>query len=434
MQKHPPHVADMNNISELVAIESSWLSPRAYARSHIIPSLALLFGAAVVLSGCNDQSVASASPPSPPDVSVVTVTASPRAIIRELPGRIAPLRVADVRTRVSGIIVGRSFEQGSHVEAGAALYQIDPKPFEVELQATEAALAKAEAVRDQASQHARRIGILASTQAASQATNETAVATLRQAEADVAGRNADVARARLNLDYATIRAPIGGVIGAALLSEGALVVQNETNSLASIQQLDSVYADFTQSVSELNQLRRNFERGDLEHVSEEAAKVRLVLDDGSIYPLNGKLLFSDAKVSANTGQVTLRGEFSNPKQELLPGMYVRVRIAQGLDPDAIGVPPQAVQRNSSGASEVYLVKDDNRVIAQPVRTGSLVDGQVLITEGLEPGQRVVVEGFQKFVAGDAVNPTPWKEAQLSDEAGNASRSASTVQSQQSSVR
>jgi len=378
------------------------------ARSHAIPSLALLFGAAVLLSGCNDQSVASAQPPEPPEVSIVTVKAAPQAIFRELPGRIAPLRVADVRPRVSGIIVARLFEQGKEVKAGDPLYQIDPKPFEVELQAAEAALAKAEAAMQQASQHAVRIETLTKSQAASPASNEVAIATLAQAKAEVAARTADVSRARLNLGYATIRAPIDGIIGAALLSEGVLVVQNEAHALATIQQLNSVYADFTQSVNDLNRLRRDFERGDLDRISEDAPKVRLVLDDGASYPLAGKLLFSDAKVDAGTGQVTLRGEFKNPSRELLPGMFVRVQIEQGRDPDAIVVPPQAIQRNSSGASEVFLVKDDNRIVAQPVRTGGLVDGQWLITEGLKPGQRVVVEGFQKFVAGDAVKTSNWR--------------------------
>ena len=379
-----------------------------HARPHAIPSLALLFGAAVLLSGCNDQSVASAQPPEPPEVSIVTVKAAPQAIFRELPGRIAPLRVADVRPRVSGIIVARLFEQGKEVKAGDPLYQIDPKPFEVELQAAEAALAKAEAAMQQASQHAVRIETLTKSQAASPASNEVAIATLAQAKAEVAARTADVSRARLNLGYATIRAPIDGIIGAALLSEGVLVVQNEAHALATIQQLNSVYADFTQSVNDLNRLRRDFERGDLDRISEDAAKVRLVLDDGASYPLAGKLLFSDAKVDAGTGQVTLRGEFKNPSRELLPGMFVRVQIEQGRDPDAIVVPPQAIQRNSSGASEVFLVKDDNRIVAQPVRTGGLVDGQWLITEGLKPGQRVVVEGFQKFVAGDAVKTSNWR--------------------------
>jgi len=381
------------------------------ARLHAAPTLALLFGASVLLAGCNDQSVASSQPPEPPEVSIVTVQASPRTIVKELPGRIAPLRVADVRPRVSGIITERMFQQGSVVKAGDPLYQIDPKPFEVELQAAEAAQAKAEAALQQASQHAVRTETLLKSSAASQASNEIAIASLAQAKAELNARNADVARARLNLGYATIRAPISGVIGAALLSEGALVVQNETHALATIQQLSSVYADFTQSVNDLNRLRRDFDRGDLDRVSEDAALVKLVLDDGSIYKLGGTLLFSDAKVDAGTGQVTLRGEFKNPNRELLPGMFVRVLIEQGRDPDAITVPPQAVQRNSAGASEVFLVKDDNRVAAQPVRTGNLVEGQTLITHGLQPGQRVVVEGFQKFAVGDAVKASAWTEAQ-----------------------
>lgn len=405
-----------------------------HARPHAITSLALLFGAAVLLSGCNDQSVASSAPPEPPEVSIVTLKASPRAIVKELPGRIAPLRVADVRPRVSGIIVERMFEQGSEVKAGDPLYQIDPKPFEVELQASEAALAKADAALHQASQHAVRIETLTKSNAASQASNEVAIATLAQAKAEVAARTADVARARLNLGYATIRAPISGIIGAALLSEGVLVVQNETHALATIQQLNSVYADFTQSVNELNRLRRDFDRGDLDQISADAAKVRLVVDDGSTYPQDGKLLFSDARVDAGTGQVTLRGEFKNPKRELLPGMFVRVLIEQGRDPDAITVPPQAIQRNSSGASEVYLVKDDNRIVAQPVRTGGLVDGQWLVTDGLKPGQRVVVEGFQKFVVGDSVKTSAWTEAQAADRNSGLQQSAAATSAEQSQVR
>lgn len=400
------------------------------SRSHALTSLALLFGAGVLLSGCNDASVASSLPPEPPEVSIVTVKAAPRSIVKELPGRIAPLRVADVRPRVSGIIVERSFEQGREVKAGDGLYQIDPRPFEVELQAAEAALAKAEAALLQASQHAVRIETLTKSNAASQASNEVAVASLAQAKAELAARNADLARARLNLDYATLKAPINGIIGAALLSEGVLVVQNETHALATIQQIDSVYADFTQSVNELNRLRRDFDRGDLDAVAPDTAKVKLVLDDGSIYPFDGKLLFSDAKVDAGTGQVTLRGEFKNPKRELLPGMFVRVLIEQGRDPDAITVPPQAVQRNGAGGSEVYLVKDDSRIVAQPVRTGGLVDGQWLITEGLKPGQQVVVEGFQKFTIGDAVKASAWKDAQ----AERLEQTAAASSSEQSSVR
>ena len=252
-----------------------------------------------------------------------------------------------------------------------------------------------------------------SQRAAPEARNEEAVAAQRQAEADVEGRRADVARAKLNLDYATIRAPISGVVGAALVSEGALVIQNDTTSLATIQQLDPIYADFTQSVSDMHKLRRAFDSGDLERIAPDAAKVRLVLDDGTVYPIPGKLLFSEAKVDAHTGQVTLRGQFPNPNRELLPGMYVRVLIEQGIDSDAIAVPQQAIQRDAGGGSEVFVVKDDNRVALQPVRIGSQQDGQWFVTEGLKPGDKVVVEGFQKFAAGDKVRPQSWAEADAS---------------------
>jgi membrane fusion protein (multidrug efflux system) len=369
-----------------------------------LPLLAGFIG--VALAGCTDEPAASTMA-SQPDVGVVTVQPSPRAIIRELPGRIAPTRIAEVRARVSGIVIERAFKQGSAVKEGDVLYRIDPAPFEVELQAAQAALAKAEAVRHQAAQQAKRIETLFNGRAASQVQHETAIADLRQAEADVAARKADVERTKLNLEYAVIRAPISGRIGRALVTEGALVGQGETTHLATIQQLDPIYADFTQSVGELNQLRRDFETGALEQIAPDAAKIRLVLDDGSIYEHPGRLLFEDTAVDPSTGQVTLRGEFPNPKRELLPGMYVRVQIEQGIDPDALAVPQQAVRRNDAGGSELYLVRDDNRAVLQPVRVGRVVDNQWLVLDGLKPGDRVVVEGFQKIVPGDPVRPINW---------------------------
>jgi membrane fusion protein, multidrug efflux system len=383
----------------------------------------MLAACAPLLAGCDESSSAiSATQPSEPDVSVLTVEPQPRAVVRELPGRIAPARVADVRPQVSGIVVERLFRQGSEVKAGDPLYRIDPRPFEVEVMLNEAALAKAEAVHQQAQQQARRVSLLFTQHAMSESENEKATASERQAKAEVEGRKAELARARLNLDYATVRAPIDGVVGAALVTEGALVVQNETN-LATIQQLDQIYADFTQSVTELNQLRRALDNGDLERIEADAAKVRLMLDDDTIYSLNGKLLFSDAKVDANTGQVTLRGEFHNPKRELLPGMYVRVRIDQGIDSDAIAVPQQAIQRNGGGASEVFVVKDDNRIAVQPVRTGSVQDGVWFVTDGLKAGDKVVIEGFQKFAAGDRVKPQSWTrpEAPVESQRAQAAR-------------
>jgi membrane fusion protein (multidrug efflux system) len=368
-----------------------------------------------MLAGCKESTATATtvSAASEPDVSVVVIQPRARSQIRELPGRISPTRVAEVRPRVSGIIVERLFHQGSEVKAGDPLYRIDPRPFDVEVQSTEAALARAKAVLEQATSHANRVATLYREKAAPEAKNEEAIAALRQAEADVAARKADVARARLNLDYATIRAPIDGIVGAAHVSEGALVVQNETSSLATIQQLDPIYADFTQSITEMNQLRRAIDTGHLDRIAPDAMKVRLVLDDGDRYPLPGKLLFSEAKVDAHTGQVTLRGEFPNPKRELLPGMYVRVQIEQGIDSDAIAVPQQAIQRNSGGGSEVFVVKDDGRAIIQPVKVGALQDGVWFVTDGLKSGDTVVVEGFQKFTPGDKVKTQSWIEADAS---------------------
>jgi membrane fusion protein (multidrug efflux system) len=349
-----------------------------------------------------------------PEVSFVTLQAAPRPAIRELPGRIAPTRIAEVRARVSGIVIERTFEQGTNVEAGDVLYRIDPVPFEVELQSTEAALAKANAVLEQKMQQSTRVDTLFAGQAASRAQQEMAIAALREAEAEVAARNADVARAKLALDRTVIRAPISGRIGRALVTEGALVGQGEITHLATIQQLNRVYADFTQSVGELSKLQKAFESGDLERVSARAAKTRLILDGGEVYPYAGKLLFSDSTVDPSTGQVTLRGEFPNPKHELLPGMYVRVQIEEGIDPDAIAVPQQAIRRNDAGVSEVFVLRQDNRVVLQPVRLGRAIDDEWQVLDGLKPDDRIVVDGFQKFAPGDTVKPSPWRGMRTAD--------------------
>jgi membrane fusion protein (multidrug efflux system) len=364
----------------------------------------------LTLAACSDSPATprAEKQPAPQPVSFISVHAAPLPLIHELPGRVAPTRIAEVRARVSGIVISRNFEQGADVKAGDVLYRLDAAPFEIELRAAEAAVAKAKAVLEQEKQNARRMEALAPTKAVSQSQVDTAVASLRQAEADVAARDADVARAKLNLEYTRIRAPISGRIGRALVTEGALVGQSTLTHVATIQQLDPIYADFTQSVAELNQLRREFANGDLERVAPDSAKVRLILDNGEVYPLRGKLLFSDTTVDPGTGQVTLRGEFANPKMELLPGMYVRVQIEQGIDPDALAVPQQAVRRNDSGTSEVYVVRDDNRASLVPVKLGRAVDDRWMILDGVKPGDRVIVDGFQKFVPGDVVSPKLWR--------------------------
>jgi membrane fusion protein (multidrug efflux system) len=364
---------------------------------------------ASALSGCSEGPAAPESErtTAAQDVGVIELQPSPLAVIRELPGRIAPTRIAEVRARVSGIIDRRNFEQGSDVKKGEVLYEIDAKPFQIELDAAEAALSKANAVLDQESQNEKRKEALAPSGAISPAQLEMAVAAFRQAEADVAAREADVARARLNLEYTRIRAPISGRIGRALVTEGALVGQSEPTHVATIQQLDPIYADFTQSATELSQLRRELETGALEHGT--TARVRLILDDGEVYAHDGKLLFSDTTVDPGTGQVTLRGEFPNPKLSLLPGMYVRVQIEQGVDPDALAVPQQAVRRNDKGGSEVFVVREDNRAKVTQVRLGRAIEDRWLILDGVKPGDRVIVEGFQKFESGDRVSPKPWRD-------------------------
>jgi membrane fusion protein (multidrug efflux system) len=400
------------------------------ALARATPMMWLAFGTVLILPGCGESPGAEPAA-APPEVSVVTLRPAPRPYVRELPGRIAPTRIAEIRARVAGIVAERTFTQGADVKPGDVLYRIDPQPFEIEIDAAEAALARAQAVLEQAERQATRSQQLIRTQTVSQAQYDVAVATWRQAQADVSARQADLARARLDLDYASVRSPINGRVGRALVTEGAYVGKDEATHLATVQQLDPIYADFTQSVTELQQLRRDFATGALDAVAPEAVKVRLELDDGSIYRFPGKLLFSDASVDPSTGQVTLRGEFPNPNHELLPGMYVRVQIEQGIDADALAVPQQAIRRNDAGGSEVHLVRDDNRTAVQPVRLGRVVDEQWLVLDGLKPADRVVVEGFQKFAPGDVVRPVPWEQkltttASASVEMQKAGRAATTA--------
>jgi membrane fusion protein, multidrug efflux system len=378
----------------------------------LVPASRIAAGACLlawIVSGCSEgPATPRAEAAKPQEVGIVALQPAPLPVVRELPGRIAPTRIAEVRARVSGIVVSRNFEQGSDVQAGDVLYRIDAAPFEIELSAAEATLTKAKAVFEHETQNAKRMEVLVPTKAVSQVQYETAVANRRQAEADVAARSADVARAKLNLDHTVVRAPISGRIGRALVTEGALVSGADMTHVATIQQLNPIYADFTQSVAELNQLRRDFESGDLEEIARGSAKVSLILDNGEVYSYSGKLLFSDTTVDPGTGQVTLRGEFPNPKLTLLPGMYVRVQIEQGIDPDALAVPQQAVRRNDAGASQVFVVRDDNRASIAAVKLGRAIDDRWLILDGVTPGDRVIVDGFQKFVAGDVVDPQPWQ--------------------------
>ena len=348
-----------------------------------------------------------ASPP-PVPVGTITTAAVNLAITNELPGRIAPTRIAEVRPRVSGIVVARIFTQGSIVKEGDVLYRIDPAPFKVQVDSARATLQRAEAVQLQARQQEERQKELRDRNVSSSQQLESAVAVLAQADADVASARAGLAAAELNLQYTEVRAPISGRIGRAQITEGALVGASGSDNLATIQQLDPVYADFTQSANQLMALRRALKLGALTSTNPGEARVRLLLDDGSPYENPGRLLFSEATVDATTGQVTLRGEFPNPDGDLLPGMYVRVLIEQGIQNNAIAVPQQAVQRDAGGASQVYVVKPDSTVELRSVTTGRVTGNQWVIEKGVQPGERIVVEGFQKLRPGAAVAPQPWK--------------------------
>ncbi|WP_026622364.1 efflux RND transporter periplasmic adaptor subunit [Ensifer sp. WSM1721] len=371
------------------------------------PILAASLATVIFLAGCQKNEEQQAAPAFPPaQVAVYTTTAAPLPITNELPGRITPTRIAEVRPRVSGIVVERVFEQGSMVKEGDVLYRIDPAPFQVKVDSAEATLKRALAVRDQARQTADRQSRLKEAQVAAVQQYDDAIATLAQAEAEVGIAEAGLAEAKLNLQYANVTAPISGRIGRALITEGALVSTNGTENLATIQQLDPIYADFTQSATDLIRLRRALEDGQLMSAKDEA-EVQLILDDGTPYALKGKLLFSEAAVDETTGQVTLRGEFPNPNNDLLPGMYVRVQIQQGLEKDAITVPQQAVQRNNAGQSQVYVVSADNKVEFRNVTLGRTVGERWQVTSGLKAGEKVIIEGFQKVGPGAPVVPTAW---------------------------
>ncbi|GHE71403.1 RND transporter [Camelimonas fluminis] len=380
-------------------------APRARLASYGAPCLAIAL--ALATAAC-DQPQASATPPTAsttaPEISFITARQEPIPLVRELPGRVTARSVAEVRARVSGLVVKRAFEQGSKVNEGDLLYKIDPAPYQVELARSDAALHRAEASLVLARQQAERMNTLLSRHIASQAQYDAAIAAQKQAEAEVAGARAARDGARLNLDYTNVRAPISGRIGRALLTEGTLLDSANSGVLATIQQIDPIYIDITQSVGELNKLRRDLASGELAHLEGNGANVELIMDDGSIYAHNGRLLFSDVTADPGTGQVTLRVLMPNPDSELFPGMYVRARLAQGVDADAIAVPQQAVHRSNDGRAEVWVVKPDNRVALQPVEVGQVVSGSWLVNAGLKPGERVVVEGFQKISAGMEVKP------------------------------
>lgn len=370
------------------------LSPR-------LRPLALLAFLSLSLAGCGDSAEQDEKAPTP-QVRVETLQLQPLAISSELSGRILAPRTAEVRARVAGVVLKRVYREGSDVKQGDVLFLIDPAPFKADHDSARATLAKAEATLYQARLQEQRYRELVDDKAVSHQEYDNAKASFLQADAAVAEAKAALERARLNLGYATVTAPISGRIGRAQVTEGALVGQNETTPLATIQQLDPIHADVTQSTRELNALRRALRAGELQQVGDSQARATLIQDDGSAYPLPGKLLFSDISVDPSTNQITLRSEFPNPDLDLLPGSYVRVRLEQAVQAKGLSVPQRAILRDSAGVPKVLVVDQQARVSDRQVVLGSAQGDRWIVSEGLAAGERVVIEGLQHVKAGDQV--------------------------------
>lgn len=373
--------------------------------------------AALVLAACGQGAGGSGAAPvgapgggmPPPQVGVVAVQPEALAPQQELPGRVEAWRTAQVRARVSGVVQQRVFAEGSEVRAGQVLMRIDPAPYQAAVAAAEAQLQRAEAAAAQARLTAQRLRPLAAEQAVSEQDAANAEAQQKVAEADVAAARAALQTARLNLSYASVTAPIAGRIGRALVTEGALVSASEATPLALIQQTDRVHVNFTQSSAELLRLRRALAAGTLQ-AANGALPVQVVLEDGQVLPRPGRLLFTDLSVDAATGQVALRAEVPNADGLLLPGQYVRVRIAPATLPGAMRVPQQAVTRTQAGDT-LLVVGEGNRPQQRRVTVAGALDGQWIVSAGLQPGELVIVDGFQKMmVPGAPVSPVPWAPA------------------------
>ncbi|HEX7637790.1 MAG TPA: efflux RND transporter periplasmic adaptor subunit, partial [Burkholderiaceae bacterium] len=328
-------------------------------------------------------------------------------------------RTAQVRARVNGIVLKRLFVEGSDVKAGQPLFLIDPAPYKAAVDSARAVLAKAQANSQQAAQLLARYKPLHEANAISQQDFVNAGSAAAQAEADVAGARAALRTAELNLDYATVTAPISGRIGQALVTEGALVSAAEATQLALIQQVDPVYANFTQPVGEITKLRRAIAAGKARALG-DTVPVRITLEDGSEAPRPGRLLFSDLTVDPTSGQVMVRAEVPNPGDTLLPGMYVRGRIAQAEVDRAVLLPQQAVSRSPQGDT-VMVVGADGKPVPRPVRLGGADDGNWVVLDGLHAGEQVMVDGFQKLRPGATVKPVPWGGASAPAAASAAGR-------------
>ncbi|TXT41044.1 MAG: membrane fusion protein [Comamonadaceae bacterium] len=385
----------------------------ASGNNHPLAPTTLTLATVLMLVACGQSAAPSAgaggpgSAPPPAQVGVVTVKPGDVGLVTELPGRLEASRIAQVRARAAGIVQKRLFVEGSAVRAGQALFQIDASPFEATLASAQATVAKAEANVMQTTAQAERFKPLIEAKAISQQDFVNAQAAQKLAEADLAVARAAVQTARINLGYAAITAPISGRIGRALVTEGALVGQGEATPMAVIQQIDPMFINFTQSAAEVMKLRAAMASGQLKRAGNQAASVRVVLEDGSEYAQPGKLLFSDLTVDATSGQITLRAEIPNPSGTLLPGLFVRVRLEQAQVSNAITLPQQAVTRSAQGDS-VMVVDAEGKASPRPVKVGNQQRGQWVILDGLQSGDQVMVDGFQKLRGGAPVKPVPWQ--------------------------
>ena len=369
--------------------------PRALTRAVLCMLLSLM------LLACEEGGKGTPGSSGPREVVIIKLEPRREVYTTALAGRIASFQVAEVRPQVGGILQQRLFTEGADVKAGQALYQIDPATYEAALDSAPAALMKAEANVTPARLKAERFRELLAIKAVSKQEYDDAQAAFKQAEADVAVNRAAVKTARINLEYTKVRSPISGRIGKSAFTPGALVTANQAQALTSVRQLDPVYVDITQSSQDLLRLRAQFTNGELRSAAEEAP-VRLKLENGAMYPHEGRLQFTDVSVDESTGMVSLRALFPNPEHILLPGMYVRAVIAEGVDENALLVPQRALRRDPKGQASVLLVDGGGKVDVRLVDVGRTVGDSWQVLSGLKPGDRVIVEGGQNVRPGMSV--------------------------------
>ena len=368
-------------------------------------TLPLTLLAASLLTACGQEQPEGPGAMPPAAVDVVTLKSAPLQLTTELTGRTAARRIAEVRPQVSGIILKRYFTEGSDVKAGQLLYQIDPATYEAAVASADAALAKAQATEQSARLKAQRYAELVKAKAISTQDNDDAQASWKQAVAEIAAAKATLKSAKINLGYTRVTAPISGRIGKSSVTEGALVTAQQANNLTTIQQLDPLYVDVTQSTTELLRLKRQLAAGTLATAKSGSAKVQFQLEDGSAYPHAGQLQFSDVTVDETTGMVTLRALVPNPEKLLLPGMFMRATLQQGERPDGLLVPQAAVARTPRGGATVLIVDAQNKVEQRDIQVSQSQNGNWVVESGLKAGERVIVAGLQKVGVGAQVTPT-----------------------------